>query len=324
MRSNGGIIGSENIPTPETASGVWGLRQVYNAVTDEIWPFVIPLVVDYLLVAGGGGGNNGAGGAGGYIDQTSVTLNEGVEYQIVVGSGGAANDPTSIDGVNAGQGYNGDDTTFNSDTAIGGGGGGGNATANSQQPPGADGGSGGGGSHNFPSGGPGGSGTPGQGFDGGTGGGSSVYPGAAGGGASEVAGVVNVTGNQEGGKGGDGIQNSITGTAIYYAGGGGGHRGYTDRSSTTFGGSGGLGGGGSADDPDPNRPIANGDANTGGGGAGGSRWPNDTIYYAGNGGSGVAIIRTLASASATTGSPTVTTDGSYNIYTFTGSGSITF
>jgi hypothetical protein len=38
----------------------------------------------------------------------------------------------------------------------------------------------------------------------------------------------------------------------------------------------------------------------------------------------VVIIRTLATASATTGSPTVTTDGSYNIYTFTGSGSITF
>jgi hypothetical protein len=36
------------------------------------------------------------------------------------------------------------------------------------------------------------------------------------------------------------------------------------------------------------------------------------------------IIRTLSTASATTGSPTLTTDGSYNIYKFTGSGSITF
>jgi hypothetical protein len=38
----------------------------------------------------------------------------------------------------------------------------------------------------------------------------------------------------------------------------------------------------------------------------------------------VVIIRTLSTAASTTGSPTVTTDGSYNVYTFTGSGSITF
>jgi hypothetical protein len=36
------------------------------------------------------------------------------------------------------------------------------------------------------------------------------------------------------------------------------------------------------------------------------------------------IVRTLSTAASTTGSPTVTTDGSYNIYTFTSSGSITF
>ena len=47
----------------------------------------------------------------------------------------------------------------------------------------------------------------------------------------------------------------------------------------------------------------------------------------GAGGSGIVIIRyadTFALATSTTGSPTVTTTGGYNIYSFTGSGTITF
>jgi hypothetical protein len=45
------------------------------------------------------------------------------------------------------------------------------------------------------------------------------------------------------------------------------------------------------------------------------------------GGSGIVVIRyadTFALAASTTGSPTQTTTGGYNIYTFTASGSITF
>ena len=63
-----------------------------------------------------------------------------------------------------------------------------------------------------------------------------------------------------------------------------------------------------------------GTANTGGGGGAGSEHNNT----GGAGGSGVVIIRTTSTAASTTGSPTLTTDGSFNVYKFTASGSITF
>jgi hypothetical protein len=63
-----------------------------------------------------------------------------------------------------------------------------------------------------------------------------------------------------------------------------------------------------------------GTINTGGGGGG-----NWTYGQAGGaGGSGVVILRSKRQAFATTGSPTYTTFSDYHIYTFNGSGSITF
>jgi hypothetical protein len=52
---------------------------------------------------------------------------------------------------------------------------------------------------------------------------------------------------------------------------------------------------------------------------------DDAGISAGNGGSGVVIIRTSGSytASATTGSPTRTVTGGYTYYIWTGNGSIT-
>ena len=91
--------------------------------------------------------------------------------------------------------------------------------------------------------------------------------------------------------------------------------------ASTPGGVGGTGGGGNGGDGNGLGATA-GTANTGGGGGGSS----DT--YAGKaGGSGIVIIRyanTYNDAASTTGSPTFTNTGGYKIYTWTGSGSITF
>jgi hypothetical protein len=66
--------------------------------------------------------------------------------------------------------------------------------------------------------------------------------------------------------------------------------------------------------------------NTGGGGGGTQAVPNT---FGGNGGSGVVVIaysQDYKQATATTGSPTYSavSRAGYHVYTFTGSGSITF
>jgi hypothetical protein len=98
---------------------------------------------------------------------------------------------------------------------------------------------------------------------------------------------------------GAGLANSISGSSVTYAiGGAGALNGYS-----TVG------------------PA--GTANRGIGGSGG----NGGLAAGGSGGSGIVIIRysnTYADATSTTGSPTFTNTGGYKIYTFTGSGSITF
>ena len=70
-----------------------------------------------------------------------------------------------------------------------------------------------------------------------------------------------------------------------------------------------------------NSSGTNGSANTGGGG-GGKEVGSGT---GGAGGKGVVILRMLTAnySGTTTGSPTVTTDGSYKVLQFNGSGSYT-
>jgi len=296
-------------PTDTSASDVWSLKDQYIAKGGDNWPSLSAPILDYLIVAGGGGGgsNGGGGGAGGYLYSTSQELSTGT-YIVTVGAGGTGGPSTG----DAARGANGNDSEFNSETAIGGGGGGGGNTASlSTYNSGRDGGSGGGGAAWYGYG-TGGSGTAGQGNSGGGGyDGGSPYPHGGGGGAGAAGAAGNAVVGY-GGDGGDGLQNPITGTATYYAGGGGGG---TSLSATNVG-SGGLGGGGNAVSGD-------GSVNTGGGGGGGSSASGST-REGGDGGSGVVILRTTSTASTTTGSPTLSADGSYNIYTFTGSGSITF
>ena len=259
--------------------------------------------VEYLIIGGGGGGAGGSaagagGGAGGYRTATGLSLTAGQTYSVTVGAGGAGN--TSPDNNN---GSNGGDSVFGGVTSLGGGGGAGTGPASASYAGiGLAGGSGGGGRY----GGAGGAGTSGQ----GNAGGASTSGGSRGSGGGGGAGAAGGDGTSSaGGSGGAGLASSITGTSVTRAGGGGGAT--WNNTSYTNGGAGGGGNGG--------HTATAGTANTGGGGGG-----NGSSVNGQAGGSGVVILRTLGTASATTGSPTVTTDGSYNIYQFNADGSITF
>jgi len=256
-------------------------------------PYIVSIpsvTVEYLVVAGGGAGDSGGGGAGGLIYLTSV-LTIGNTYNVTIGAGGTTGADTATNGSNS---------VFNSSIAIGGG-------AARYSLNGVPGGSGGGAAY---SGKTAGAGTVGQGNAGGNSN-PAWATGAGGGGAGAVGG--NSAGPTVGGAGGIGLQYNISGTSTYYAGGGGGG---TVTGGT--GGAGGLGGGGAG----ASTSATSGTVNTGGGGGGIYQ-----SYPAGAGGSGIVILRYLdvyPAASATTGSPTITTAGGYRVYKWTSSGSITF
>lgn len=288
-------------------AGINGIGQgAWSTASDAVTP-ANTVMVQYLVVGGGGGAagdRGGGGGAGGLRSDTGYTLTPGTSYTVTVGGGGAGS-------LHSAAPSSGADSAFSTITASGGGYGARGAAAA------ASGGCGGGGwagsnttggSGNTPST------SPAQGNSGGNGSGGGPNYGAGGGGGASAAGSDGST--NAGGNGGTGTASSITGSSVTYAGGGGGG---------TFGGgatasSGGSGGGGSGSNGGNG---TSGTASTGGGGGGG--WFNDgTQYSGGSGGSGVVIIRASVAAASTTGSPTVTTVGNDTVYTFTGSGSITF
>ena len=281
-------------------------------------------VTDFLVIAGGGSGGyrkGGGGGAGGYRNsystessggggssESSLTLSQGTTYTITVGAGGSS--VTTVSNGNSGSDSSISGSDITTITSTGGGGGGSeDAGAN----PNANGGSGAGGSGADPYT-AGGSGTVNQGFDGGDGE-SGAQAAAGGGGGAGVAGSNGVEGTG-GGNGGNGLASSITGSSVTRAGGGGGNI----ELSSLPGGSGGTGGGGDAGAGNPSATTGTaGTANTGSGGGGCMN------QNTGAGGSGVVILRfaTADYSGTTTGSPTVTTDGTDTILTFTGSGSYT-
>jgi len=281
-------------------------------------------VTDFLVIAGGGSGGyrkGGGGGAGGYRNsystessggggssESSLTLSQGTTYTITVGAGGSS--VTTVSNGNSGSDSSISGSDITTITSTGGGGGGSeDAGAN----PNANGGSGAGGSGADPYT-AGGSGTVNQGFDGGDGE-SGAQAAAGGGGGAGVAGSNGVEGTG-GGNGGNGLASSITGSSVTRAGGGGGNI----ELSSLPGGSGGTGGGGDAGAGNPSATTGTaGTANTGSGGGGCMN------QNTGAGGSGVVILRfaTTDYSGTTTGSPTVTTDGTDTILTFTGSGSYT-
>lgn len=281
-----------------------------------------------LLVVGGGGGGSvqnsyGAGGGAGGLVLTNLTVAPGT-YGIRVGAGGIGGFP--------GNGTCGEPSCFGGDAAtarfgivaLGGGG------AREFNQPGIAGGSGGGGGRrnggavSEP-----GPGFAGQGHAGGLGcNQNGVYGditcprscGGGGGGAGEPG--HDGFAETDYGAGGDGLLIAITGEPLYYAGGGG--AGNSDSVGSCAGGLGGGGAGGSYW-----TAGANGVDGTGGGGGGGGTGNDDSTTTrstpAGNGGSGVVIVRYRADwklYGEATGGAVKRVKGK-TVHTFTESGTFT-
>ena len=286
--------------------------RIYRIDTaDKTIRFEEDTVCEILLVGGGGGGGKnggceggGGGGGGMIVHLKNFKLKSNVTYNITVGQGGAKSPGEKSDTMFGSNGGHSMISTLNQSEYVRaeGGGGGGPGKSNSGEvwgavwdvPNAASGGSGGGGSA-FGGGGGGGSKVNteskiGYKFEynvyGNNGGGANHLGGGGGGGGSGGNGV-GPNGNS-GGKGGDGVNIPIFDNNYYGAGGGGstGNSCQGNWASPTGhpAGKGGIGGGGDGGA----RAVTNGKdglPHTGSGGGGSS------YEYAGNGGSGIVIIK---------------------------------
>ena len=328
--------GAENLPSGTTAqrpsspvaganrfNSTLGLAEYYTGTQWAPYGNLSASSVSYLIVGGGGSGGGdlgGGGGAGGVLASTA-SVTSGTSYTITVGAGGAQTGTTR--GSNT-VGNSGTSSTAFSLTAVGGGGGGAYANTSGSISNGQSGGSGGGGSgYDAPATGNGGSGTSGQGYAGGMAGLPASSYNAGGGGGAGGVGANSVTGNTGGGAGGVGVSSSISGSAVFYGGGGGGSS--YGGSTGTAGGVGGNGGGGNGGFGSTANNGTAGTVNRGGGGGGGA-YNISVPQYGYAGGSGIVVVAyPLGYKDATaTGTYAKTTSGGNTIYTFTGSGTITF
>ena len=252
-----------------------------------------------LLVGGGGGGglitvhtqgSGGGGGAGGVVQGKDILFDNLDTYSVSVGAGGKGGAENEAEGGDGKPTSLKKGDAFVVDEALGGGGGGAHGN-------GRAGASGGGGSRTITAQ-DGGAGTAGQGNPGGNAV-AGAFLGAGGGGAGSRGGDANNSIVIAGGKGGDGIENDITGVGVWYAAGGGGA--YNSDSSIGQKYPGGVGGGdgkgghiiggyGSSTDGGIATPATSGADGTGSGGGGGASH-DGAAETAGDGGSGVVIIR---------------------------------
>ncbi len=260
-----GTAASVGLATVITATGgtitTSGLNTIHTFTSSGTFTPSASVNAAVLVVAGGGSGgkdvntgvDSGGGGAGGLVYQASRAITPG-NYTVTVGAGGASQTSTRTNGIS------GNNSVFDTITALGGGGGG------AYPGPGVNGGSGGGGvTYNSAAG---GSATQGN-SGGGTGYGNNGSSSGGGGGAGAAGGSA----------GGVGLAYSISGSSVYYAGGGG-----------NSGAAGGNGGGGAGGTGGANGTA--GTANTGGGG--GAATSANSTSNSGAGGSGIVIVSYVA------------------------------
>jgi hypothetical protein len=265
------LLSGSNEAVLETTHGIYG---VITFVSSSFITIFRELTVSVLVVGAGGGGGGGGdaaggqgpfggggGGAGAFIENASVSLVPG-QYTVVIGAGGSGAAAAVANGGR--NGINGGDTTFavGSGIAILANGGGGGGSGSSQTGLANGNSSGGGGAGGIGYGGAGGTGGT-YGNNGGTG---AYYAyGGRGGGGATAAGTGSNGSNHAGGPGGAGDTNDYrTGSNITYSVGGAGLYSGT---------------------------IVDGGAGTGIGGTGGN---NSVQDQAGDGGSGIVVMRYVA------------------------------
>lgn len=275
----------------------------YSDAYSTTAPLPQPYTLTYLAIGGGSGGganigSGGGGGGGGDAVYNTYSTLPGVVYTVTLGSGGAAGAVGNATTLSA--------TGLGTITAAGG-----TCITTYSSTVGTNGGNSGqiinGVSTSY--------------TGGTTAGTNSALNVVGGGGAGSAANGGNGTAGGASGAGGNGYASTITGSNLNYGGGGSGGASGGGSCSIAPGGAGGggagqLGTGGTA--------VA-GTVNTGGGGGGAGGQYNVAAGTSAAGGSGVVIISvpTANYTGITTGSPTVTTNGSNTVMKFTTSGSYT-